>query len=138
MFDLGDLTEQVLKSLRPGLGKQNLTLNVECERDFTMNSYPGPYGQVLTNLFLNSVTHAFPDGQAGTIDIKVQATADDAVEVFFCDDCCGMSFNEEAPSVNSFAAAAWSVARRVIFVKGLYSHIPIERLITPKYVTKSK
>jgi len=32
-----------------------------------MNSYPGPYGQVLTNLFLNAVAHAFPDGKGGTI-----------------------------------------------------------------------
>src|SRR6266478_9000884 len=28
IFDLGDLTEQVAVSLRPGLGKQNLTLNI--------------------------------------------------------------------------------------------------------------
>ena len=63
IFDLGDLTEQVVMSLRPGLGKQNLTLNVECQTDLMMNSYPGPYGQVLTNLFLNSVAHAFPDGK---------------------------------------------------------------------------
>ncbi|MBV9456804.1 MAG: PAS domain S-box protein, partial [Bradyrhizobium sp.] len=63
-FDLADLTEQVVMSLRPGLRKHNLTLNVECQPDLIMNSYPGPYGQVLTNLFLNSVAHAFPDGRA--------------------------------------------------------------------------
>src|SRR5256885_4889058 len=45
-FDLGDLTEQVVMSLRPGLRKHNLTLNVECQPDLTMNSYPGPYGQI--------------------------------------------------------------------------------------------
>ena len=32
MFDLGDLTDQIAKSLRPELGKQNLTLNVECQQ----------------------------------------------------------------------------------------------------------
>ena len=51
-FDLGDLTEQVVLSLRPGLRRQRLTLTVDCEPNLTMNSYPGPYGQVLTNLFL--------------------------------------------------------------------------------------
>ena len=64
-FDLGDLTEQVVMSLRPGLRKHHLTLTVDCEPNLTMNSYPGPYGQVLTNLFLNSVAHAFPDGRPG-------------------------------------------------------------------------
>jgi signal transduction histidine kinase len=90
-FDLGDLTEQILMSLRPALGKNNLTLNVVCPRNLTMNSYPGPYGQVLTNLFLNAVAHAFPDDQAGTVDIKVAAAGRDDVEVLFSDDGCGMN-----------------------------------------------
>jgi PAS domain S-box-containing protein len=102
IFDLGDLTEQLVMSLRPGLGKQNLTLNVACQSDLTMNSYPGPYGQVLTHLFLNSVTHAFPDGKAGTIDIRVQAAGHDAVEVFFCDDGCGMSLDVRRKAFDPF------------------------------------
>ena len=69
-FDLGDLTEQVVMSLRPGLRKHHLTLNVDCEPNLTMNSYPGPYGQVLTNLFLNAVAHAFPDGRPGEVHIS--------------------------------------------------------------------
>jgi PAS domain S-box-containing protein len=91
IFDLGHLTEQVAMSLRPGLGKQNLTLNVACQPDLIMNSYPGPYGQVLTNLFLNSIAHAFPEGKGGAIDIKVLASANDYVEIRFSDDGCGMS-----------------------------------------------
>ena len=101
IFDLGDLTEQVVMSLRPALGKQNLTLNVECQPDLTMNSYPGPYGQVLTNLFLNAVAHAFPDGKGGTIDIKVQASGSDNVEILFSDDGCGMSDERQAQGVRS-------------------------------------
>jgi PAS domain S-box-containing protein len=91
VFDLRELTEQVAVSLRPGLGKKNLTLNVECQPDLTMNSYPGPYGQALTNLFLNSVEHAFPDNKGGTIDIKVRASGNDNVEIVFSDNGCGMS-----------------------------------------------
>ena len=63
IFDLGNLTEQVAMSLRPGLAKKNLALNVDCQPELMMNSYPGPYGQVLTNLFLNSLAHAFADGK---------------------------------------------------------------------------
>eukprot|EP01035_Chromulina_nebulosa_P066277 gene66277-90712_t len=54
-FDLADLTEQVVMSLKPGLRSQNLALSVDCQPNLAMNSYPGPYGQVLTNLFLNAV-----------------------------------------------------------------------------------
>ena len=84
-FDLGDLTEQVVMSLRPGLRKHNLTLNVDCQPNLIMNSYPGPYGQVLTNLFLNSVAHAFPDGRPGTVDIQVRESGKDNVEIIFSD-----------------------------------------------------
>jgi signal transduction histidine kinase len=101
-FDLGDLTEQVVMSLRPGLRKHRLSLNVECEPNLTMNSYPGPYGQVLTNLFLNAVAHAFPDGRAGTVDIKVRAAGPDQVEVVFADDGCGMGLDVRRRAFDPF------------------------------------
>jgi PAS domain S-box-containing protein len=102
IFDLGDLTEQIAMSLRPGLGKQNLALNVECQPSLTMNSYPGPYGQVLTNLFLNAVAHGFPDGKGGTIDIKVRASGNDHVEILFSDDGCGMSLDIRRKALDPF------------------------------------
>ena len=67
-----------------------------------MNSYPGPYGQVLTNLFLNSVAHAFPDGKGGVIDIKVRASGEDHVEILFADDGCGMSPDVRRQAFNPF------------------------------------
>src|SRR5690349_3812338 len=65
-FDLGQVTEQVVKGLRFGL-RRNLVVTVECQPDLAMNSYPGPYGQVLTNLVINSAVHAFPDGAQGAV-----------------------------------------------------------------------
>ena len=90
-FDLGQVTEQVVKGLRFGLRSQNLKVSVECETDLFMNSYPGPYGQVLTNLVLNSAVHAFPDGAQGNVRIAAQASGKGSVEVLFSDDGCGMS-----------------------------------------------
>ncbi len=101
-FDLGDLTEQVVMSLRPGLRKHNLTLNVECQPNLEMNSYPGPYGQVLTNLFLNSVAHAFPNGRSGTVDIKVRESGKDNVEILFADDGIGMSLDVRRRAFDPF------------------------------------
>jgi PAS domain S-box-containing protein len=102
IFDLGILTEQVAMSLRPGLGKQNLTLNVECPADLMMNSYPGPYGQVLTNLFLNAVAHAFADGEGGAMDIKVQASGKDHVEIVFSDNGSGMDHDVRRKAFDPF------------------------------------
>ena len=101
-FDLGDLTEQVVMSLRPGLRKHHLTLNVDCQPNLTMNSYPGPYGQVLTNLFLNAVAHAFPDGRPGAVDIQVRESGKDNVEIIFSDNGCGMSLDVRRRAFDPF------------------------------------
>jgi PAS domain S-box-containing protein len=101
-FDLADLTEQVVMSLRPGLRKHNLTLTVDCQPDLIMNSYPGPYGQVLTNLFLNAVAHAFPGGRPGAIDIRARESGKDNVEIIFSDDGCGMSLDVRRRAFDPF------------------------------------
>ncbi len=101
-FDLGDLTEQVVMSLRPGLRKHNLTLTVDCQPNLTMNSYPGPYGQVLTNLFLNAVAHAFPDAKSGAVDIQVRESGKNNVEIIFSDNGCGMSLDVRRRAFDPF------------------------------------
>jgi PAS domain S-box-containing protein len=101
-FDLGDLTEQVAGGLRPALPKKRVRLNVQCLANLAMSSYPGSYGQVLTNLFLNSIAHAFPDSREGTIDIKVRDAGAGHVEIIFADDGCGMSADVRKQAFDPF------------------------------------
>jgi PAS domain S-box-containing protein len=101
-FDLGELTEQVVTSLRPGLRKSNVALHVDCEPDLFMNSYPGSYGQVLTNLFLNAVAHAFPDGRPGMVEIHARPFGEESVEILFSDDGCGMSLDVRRRAFDPF------------------------------------
>ncbi|MBR0795736.1 PAS domain-containing sensor histidine kinase [Bradyrhizobium jicamae] len=101
-FDLGVYTEQVLSNLRPALPKNNLTLNVDGAPDLAMNSFPGPYGQVLTNLFLNSVGHAFPDGKGGAIAMRLRGAGAEHVEILFADDGCGMSHDVRRQALDPF------------------------------------
>jgi PAS domain S-box-containing protein len=118
IFDLGDLTEKVIRSLRPGLEEQDVTLHVDCQAGLAMDSYPGPYGQVLTNLFINSVTHAFPDGREGAVSVKVRASGDDNVEIVFSDTGCGMSHDVKRKALDPFFTT-----RRDLGCTGLGLHI---------------
>jgi PAS domain S-box-containing protein len=102
IFDAGDLTEQIFTSLRPGLRKNNLVLDVDCPFRVAMNSYPGPYGQVLTNLFLNAVAHAFPDRMGGSIYIAVRESGPEDVEIVVADNGCGMSADIRRQAFNPF------------------------------------
>jgi len=117
-FDLGDLTEQVASGLRPALPKHGVTLNLDCQRGLSMSSYPGSYGQVLTNLFLNSIAHAFPEGQSGNITIEVKESGANDAEVIFTDDGCGMS-----PDVRRQAFDPFFTTRRHLGCTGLGLHI---------------
>lgn len=118
IFDLGDITRQAIKSLRAGVQDRGLTFHLDCPSDLTMNSYPGPYGQMLSNLFLNSMTHGFPDGREGTIGIEVRASGDDDVEICFSDDGCGMSVD-----IRQLAFDPFFTTRRDQGCTGLGLHI---------------
>ena len=71
-FDLRESTDQIVASLRPVLKKSQIALTVDVPPGIIMDSYPGSYGQVLTNLFLNSVVHAFPEGRAGSVIVEAR------------------------------------------------------------------
>lgn len=118
IFDLREATDQIVASLRPVLKKAPVTVAVEVPTDLSVNSYPGSYGQVLTNLFLNAASHAFPDGRVGTIRIAAAPLPDDTIEVQFSDDGVGM-----APEVQRQAFDPFFTTRRAEGGTGLGLHI---------------
>jgi signal transduction histidine kinase len=89
-FDPGGLTEQVLSHLQRELRKSDITVKLNCAPELSMDSYPGAFGQVLTNLAFNSMTHAFPAGTPGIIDVEVRAAGSADIELVFADNGCGM------------------------------------------------
>ncbi len=89
-FDLKLVTEQVVTSVRPGLPKYRDSVTLEMPSDIILNSYPGAYGQVLTNLIFNAVTHGFADKPGGNVLIKARRLATGQVEVTFSDDGSGI------------------------------------------------
>ena len=91
VFDLKESTEQIVASLRPALKRSSIALSVEVPDGIQMDSYPGPYGQVLTNLMLNALVHAFPDHRPGSIRLTARAIGSFQIEIEFKDDGVGMS-----------------------------------------------
>jgi signal transduction histidine kinase len=117
-FEVGELTEQALVGLRPELRKRKLVLNLTCDPNLTMDSLPGPYGLVLSNLVLNSIMHAFPDGRQGTISLTMRPSGNDEVEIVLSDDGCGM-----APQIRRQAFDPFFTTRRHEGATGLGLHI---------------
>lgn len=71
-FKIKEYLSQVLLSLKPKLKKTNIAIGVNCEEDLEIYSYPGAFSQVITNLVMNSLVHAFNDGQEGTIIFDIE------------------------------------------------------------------
>lgn len=89
-FDLKLATEQIVASVRPGLPKSQDSLALEMPSDIILDSFPGAYGQVLTNLIFNAVTHGFTDGLGGHMLIEARRLGMEQVEITFSDDGSGI------------------------------------------------
>jgi signal transduction histidine kinase len=91
LFDLKLVTEQIISSLRSGLRKSELSLTIRIPDNIIMDSYPGPYGQALTDLTMNATVHAFNDGQGGNVLVEARRLDKEQVEITVSDDGKGMA-----------------------------------------------
>jgi len=89
-FRLRDYLEQVLLSLRPYLKKTAISVELDCDPELEIDSYPGVFSQILTNLVLNALQHAFDPGQAGRIEITL-AREQDRLRFAFSDNGKGIA-----------------------------------------------
>ena len=123
-FNLSEATDQIVASLRPVLKKAAITLSVDVPEGLMIDGYPGSYGQILTNLFLNAANHAFADGRSGAITISARARGSDDVEIIFADNGAGMT-----PDVQRQAFDPFFTTRRNEGGTGLGLHI-VYNLVT--------
>lgn len=83
---LGDL----LTSLGPALRKTSHQIHVECRPDLMIDTYPGALAQVVTNLLMNALAHAYDEGVSGRMVVQITEPAKDTVRIVFSDDGKGI------------------------------------------------
>lgn len=90
-FDLAKVIHEVLATIYPSFKGTPFKINTELALDVQMDSFPGPLGQVVTNLVLNSLIHGFEGRDSGYIRIESRQLADDHVMIICSDNGLGMS-----------------------------------------------
>ena len=80
-FSLGVLVAEILLTLSPSIRKSGCTVTTEIAEELEMDSYPGPLGQVLTNLVNNAVVHGYRDMPCGPITISAQCSDTDQLRL---------------------------------------------------------
>ena len=123
-FRLSEATDQIIASLRPVLKRSPIALSIDVPEGLVIDGYPGAYGQILTNLFLNAATHAFANGRAGAIRISAKPRGIEDVEIIFADNGAGMT-----PEVQRQAFDPFFTTRRNDGGTGLGLHI-VYNLVT--------
>ncbi|GLQ31208.1 HAMP domain-containing sensor histidine kinase [Litoribrevibacter albus] len=79
LFNLKNYLSDVITSLRPELRKTNLTLELNVDASLFLNSFPGAFSQIFTNLIMNSIIHGFNPSDTGLILISAKLEEDTLV-----------------------------------------------------------
>lgn len=81
---------EIIHSLHPKIKKTQHIINVECSRDINIICHAGALAQVITNLIVNSLHHAFHDKPNGQIDIIASIHDGSQIELTYKDNGCGL------------------------------------------------
>ncbi|GGB44091.1 hypothetical protein GCM10011316_15100 [Roseibium aquae] len=88
-FQISEVLREINIALGPSLEKANAVIETRVEGDVEMDSYPGPVGQVLLNLYNNAIIHGFEAKGSG--NIKVHAVQiGTTVKITVSDDGAGI------------------------------------------------
>ncbi len=88
-FDLKGFLEDLVNSLQPVWKRKGHVIEIICDGDKPLNTYPGALSQIGTNLIMNSVTHAYKEGKKGHMKFHANILESE-VEIAFSDDGCGI------------------------------------------------
>ncbi len=90
IFNLKNYMHEILASLQSIIKKTQLKIKVECPEDIIINSYPGAYSQVISNLIMNSIVHGFNRNEKGYIVINIEKQ-DKTIKLIYKDNGKGIS-----------------------------------------------
>lgn len=89
VFDLRAVIDENLEALRPGIKDQPWQIENLVPAGISCDSFPGPLGQVLTNLIQNAVFHGFSGRDHGRLQLMANVN-DGMLELIVADDGIGM------------------------------------------------
>lgn len=124
-FFLKEYLDSIVINLKPTLKQSSPLINILCPQSLQIESNPGAFYQIFTNLIMNSMIHGFEDKKNGHIIIEVHPKGND-IEIIYKDNGKGMSKDDLAKIFDPFFTT-----RRSLGGSGLGTHI-IYNLVTQK------
>ena len=94
-FNLRQVLSEVIATLQPAVKKTPHSLELDLDENITMDTYPGPLGQVITNIVNNALLHAFENKKKGTITVKSTAEDENFVVIQIEDNGSGIPVSHQ-------------------------------------------
>lgn len=89
-FFIENYFSAILLSLAPLFKHTPHRLVFECRKNIEIDSYPGVFTQIFTNLVTNALFHAFSSEHPGTLTITSEVTTDQHLQLSFSDNGRGI------------------------------------------------
>lgn len=89
-IDLKKYIDEILISIGPSLTYSKVIIHTECDDNIEIETHPGAISQIISNLALNSMSHAYDEDSEGTIAIKTYL-ANNNIVIEYSDDGKGIS-----------------------------------------------
>jgi len=100
-FVLNEYLALIVSSMKPLLDKAKVNVHLPKQNAITLTSFPGVFSQIMNNLIMNSILHAFDDIEQKEITIDVQPN-DDQITITYQDNGNGMSEDIQAKIFEPF------------------------------------
>jgi len=108
-IDLAVYLQNILASLAPRLKGSQTQATIDCPTDLAMKTYPGALAQIVTNLALNAIEHAFTPDIQGVIEIHIEEVDGQTLQMIFTDNGRGISEESRGKIFEPFFTTARSL-----------------------------
>ena len=90
-FGLASMLQETRVTMSPLFKNTPYTIDIDVPLDIELDTYPGPLGQIITNLLNNALIHAFDKRERGSIRISAVMHSPDKVTLVVADDGVGIA-----------------------------------------------
>ncbi|MDL2356041.1 MAG: GAF domain-containing sensor histidine kinase [Pseudomonadota bacterium] len=90
-FNLLQVCRESIATMMNRIRAANHSIEVRIDAAIELDSYPGPFGQVVTNFINNALLHAFSGERRGHMLLSARNPVDGRVLIEFCDDGEGIA-----------------------------------------------
>ncbi len=89
-FALDEVVSETVLLMNNSMKRHAYTIEIDIAPNLKMNSYPGPLGQILSNLCHNAVIHGFENQDQGSIEISASLLETQEIELIISDNGQGI------------------------------------------------